>query len=60
MTCWRCGRVDHAAWCSMPGGCDHCGWSPCRWWCLGPEWDQAVWSAGAFRDSRGRFAQAVA
>jgi len=36
MTCWRCGRVGrHAAWCSMSGGCLHCGWSPCRWWCEG-------------------------
>jgi hypothetical protein len=38
VTCWRCGRVGkHAAWCSMPGGCTHCGWSPCRWWCLGED-----------------------
>ena len=36
MTCWRCGRLGrHAAWCSMPGGCDHCGGNPCRWWCIG-------------------------
>jgi hypothetical protein len=33
VTCWRCGRIDHADWCSMPGGCDHCGGNPCRWWC---------------------------
>ena len=39
MTCWRCGRRgDHADWCVMPGGCDHCGWSPCRWWCEEARW----------------------
>ena len=31
--CWRCGRIDHAAWCSKPDGCLHCGWNPHRWWC---------------------------
>jgi hypothetical protein len=54
MTCWRCGRVEHAAWCSMPGGCDHCGWNPHRWWCLGEEYGPSLHTGDGGRWRLGR------
>ena len=42
MRCWRCGsRKKHKVWCSMPGGCKHCGWDPHREWCTGEVYDSA-------------------
>ena len=56
MTCWRCGRADHADWCSdgTPNDCTHCGGNPCRWWCLGGETEYDVGRGpGLWRDEDG-------